>query len=137
MTSSMQPASPRDASNVATRVNAVILTNLGKFGLMTLKCPRKFALLALAQSLALLTATCLAQEPVPDSPTPKTPPLTQAPQVTPPPPVAPKTAQVPVSEAPAVIRLNPTLVVLPVTVKDHNGNLVPDLKKDEFLIFEE
>ncbi len=106
---------------------------------MTLKCPRKFAFLALAQSLALLTATCLAQEPVPDSPTPKTPPLTQPqPQIPPPTaPATPKPAQVPSSEAPAVIRLNPTLVVLPVTVKDHNGNLVPDLKRDEFRVFED
>ena len=31
------------------------------------------------------------------------------------------------SEAPTIIRLNPTLVVLPVTVKDSSGALVPDL----------
>ena len=33
--------------------------------------------------------------------------------------------------------MNPTLVVLPVTVKDQNGTLVPDLKKDEFRVFED
>ena len=105
---------------------------------MTLKCPRKIVLLAVAQSFALLAANCLAQEPVPDSPTPKTPPITQQPQIPPPSPApGPKSPQVPSSEAPAVIRLNPTLVVLPVTVKDHYGNLVPDLKKDEFRVFED
>ncbi len=134
MTTSMQPASLRDASNVATRVNAVILTNLGKFGLMTLNCPRKIVLLAFA--LALLTATCFAQDPVPDSPTPKPlPPSPKQPQVALPAPATP--VQTPRSEAPARIVLNPTLVVLPVTVKDHNGSLVPDLKKDEFRVFED
>jgi VWFA-related protein len=41
------------------------------------------------------------------------------------------------SEARAKITVNANLVVLPVTVKDHSGRLVPDLGKDEFRIFED
>ena len=113
---------------------------------MTFNCLRKIAFLALVQSFALFTVVCLAQEPVPDSPTPKVQPPTQSqPQLEPPlqtpthpaPPPASKTTPQVQSEAPTIIRLNPTLVVLPVTVKDNSGNLVPDLKKDEFRLFED
>ena len=41
------------------------------------------------------------------------------------------------SEARAKIIVNANLVVLPVTVKDSNGRLVPDLGKDEFRVFED
>jgi len=41
------------------------------------------------------------------------------------------------SEARAKITVNANLVVLPVTVKDRGGRLVPDLGKDEFRIFED
>ncbi len=41
------------------------------------------------------------------------------------------------SEARAKITVNTNLVVLPVTVKDRSGRLVPDLGKDEFRIFED
>jgi VWFA-related protein len=41
------------------------------------------------------------------------------------------------SEARAKITVNANLVVLPVTVKDRSGRLVPDLGKDEFRIFED
>ncbi len=41
------------------------------------------------------------------------------------------------SEARAKITVNTNLVVLPVTVKDSNGRLVPDLGKDEFRVFED
>lgn len=41
------------------------------------------------------------------------------------------------SEAQAKISVNSDLVVLPVTVKDRRGNLVPDLRKDEFRIFDD
>ena len=33
--------------------------------------------------------------------------------------------------------MNSNLVILPVTVKDHSGELVPDLKRDEFRVFED
>jgi VWFA-related protein len=107
---------------------------------MTLKCPRKIAFLAIVQSCLLIT-TALAQEPLPSTPTPKpiTPP---APATIPPPSPAPSSQSsvdpksLP-TDFPTRIVLNPTLVVLPVTVKDKQGNLVPDLKKDEFRIFED
>src|SRR5436305_8638976 len=35
------------------------------------------------------------------------------------------------------IRVNTSLVVLPVTVKDRSGNLVPDLQRNEFRVFED
>ncbi|MGB9464469.1 MAG: VWA domain-containing protein [Candidatus Acidiferrum sp.] len=41
------------------------------------------------------------------------------------------------SEARAKITVNANLVVLPVTVKDGAGRLVPDLGKDEFRVFED
>jgi Ca-activated chloride channel family protein len=53
----------------------------------------------------------------------------QAPQSQPPAP--------PPSEARAKITVNSNLVILPVTVKDRSGNLVPDLQKNEFRVFED
>lgn len=43
----------------------------------------------------------------------------------------------PQSEAQAKITVNSNLVILPVTVKDRSGNLVPDLRRDEFRVFED
>jgi len=40
-------------------------------------------------------------------------------------------------EAQAKIRVNSDLVILPVTVKDRNGNLVPDLQNQEFRVFDD
>jgi Ca-activated chloride channel homolog len=41
------------------------------------------------------------------------------------------------SEAQAKIRVNSDLVILPVTVKDQNGSLVPDLQDQEFRVFDD
>ena len=41
------------------------------------------------------------------------------------------------ADARAKIRVNSNLVVLPVTVKDSRGELVPDLQKDDFRIFDD
>src|ERR1700756_5508373 len=43
----------------------------------------------------------------------------------------------PPSEAQARIRVNSNLVILPVTVKDRGGELVPDLRRDEFRVLED
>ena len=43
----------------------------------------------------------------------------------------------PPSDARAKISVNSNLVVLPVTVKDRSGNMVPDLRRDEFRVFED
>src|SRR5436309_544920 len=36
-----------------------------------------------------------------------------------------------------VVRVNTTLVTIPVSVMDRNGRFIPDLRKDEFQIFED
>ena len=41
------------------------------------------------------------------------------------------------SDAQARITVNSNLVILPVTVKDQSGELVPDLRRDEFRVFED
>src|SRR5258708_22223699 len=41
------------------------------------------------------------------------------------------------SEARTKISVNSDLVVLPVTVKDLHGNLIPDLQREEFRIFDD
>lgn len=65
--------------------------------------------------------------------TPATGTLQSAPAQTPQrPPAVP-----PPSEARAKISVNSNLVILPVTVKDRSGNLVPDLRRDEFRVFED
>jgi VWFA-related protein len=43
----------------------------------------------------------------------------------------------PLSDAQAKIIVNSNLVILPVTVKDRSGTLVPDLRRDEFRVFED
>jgi VWFA-related protein len=85
-----------------------------------------------AIAVFLLFAATLgwAQQPTtpPDTPAPKP----QAPVQN---PADPKPAlQAP---PPGKISVTTNLVVLPVTVKDRAGNLVPDLKKDEFRVFED
>src|SRR5271154_1042514 len=60
------------------------------------------------------------------------PPVATAQEPSPPPPDNPR-----LSEARAKITVNANLVVLPVTVKDHTGRLVPDLGRDEFRILED
>jgi len=57
---------------------------------------------------------------------------TPPPQQDSPPPDNPR-----LSEARAKITVNSNLVVLPVTVKDRSGRLVPDLGKDEFRVLED
>ncbi len=52
-------------------------------------------------------------------------------------PAAPPPDNARLSEARAKITVNANLVVLPVTVKDRSGRLVPDLGKDEFRVLED
>src|SRR6266705_874109 len=60
--------------------------------------------------------------------------LVQAKRSTPPAQTQPAAQQ---SEARARISVNSELVVLPVTAKDRRSNLVPDLRKNEFRIFDD
>jgi Ca-activated chloride channel homolog len=87
-----------------------------------MKCPRKIAYVAFASAFLLCGATLEGQNPTPPPANPAPGPLA-APQAKP-------------AQQPKIVA-NTTEVVVPVTVKDRNGNLVPDLKKDEFRIFED
>src|SRR5208283_4284057 len=91
---------------------------------MTMNCPRKTRKVALALSLLVLTPLVLAQEPAATAPA-KPPAAAQAPN---------SAAQ---KQAPGTFRVTTTAVVVPVTVKDRNGNLVADLRRDEFRIFDD
>jgi VWFA-related protein len=109
-----------------------------------MKSPRKTAL---AAGVALLLAPLgyvAAQNPVkPPKPNPdgqSQPAPTQPAQA---PPAQTNPANRPgenpprMSDLQARITVNSNLVILPVTVKDHSGELVPDLKRDEFRVFED
>jgi Ca-activated chloride channel homolog len=95
-----------------------------------MKSPRKTALLILVLTvpgLALFLAAQTAQQPAPSG----------AAQSAPARPDPRSPSAVPQSEAQSKISVNSNLVILPVTVKDRAGNLVPDLHRDEFRVFED
>jgi len=85
---------------------------------------RKLAILTVTAGLCSAGLVLEAQTPAGQNPPPAAAPgaQTAAPDQTP--------------KAPT-IRTTSTEVIVPVTVKDRSGNLVPDLKKDEFRIFED
>jgi len=95
--------------------------NRRKFGLRTIKSLRKIAIAALA-TLPAYAIYLAAQTPSQSAPAPG---ATQS------------TAAPPQSDARAKISVNSNLVILPVTVKDRSGNMVPDLRRDEFRVFED
>ena len=82
---------------------------------------RRILALAIAGPLLVGSPILQAQDPAaaPQNPSPQNP--NPAPQV----------------QKPPRISVTSSLVVVPVTVKDRSGNLVPDLKRDEFRIFED
>jgi Ca-activated chloride channel homolog len=95
-----------------------------------MKSPRKTALLILVlvlPGLALFLAAQTTQQPAPSGET----------QSAPARPDPRSASAVPQSEAQSKISVNSNLVILPVTVKDRAGNLVPDLRRDEFRVFED
>jgi VWFA-related protein len=92
----------------------------GKFGLRTMKSLRKTIVLICALLVVALTSFLAAQ--TPQSPRPRPGSSPQDP---------------PLSDAQAKITVNSNLVILPVTVKDRSGTLVPDLRRDEFRVFED
>jgi VWFA-related protein len=106
-----------------------------------MKSPRKTALGAGVVLLLAPLAYVAAQNPVkPPKPNPDAQTQT-APTPTAPPAQAPanRPGENPPrqSDVQARITVNSNLVILPVTVKDHSGELVPDLKRDEFRVFED
>jgi Ca-activated chloride channel family protein len=101
-----------------------------KLGPRTMNSLRKIAMAAIAflPGFAVYLAAQTGGQSAPatgtlQSPAAQTP---QRPSSSPPP-----------SDARAKISVNSQLVVLPVTVKDRSGNLVPDLRRDEFRVFED
>src|ERR1700743_730718 len=111
---------------------------------MMTKSPRKIAFAALfAFGVALVLSTpayLAAQNPVkPPKPNPDTQTQPTPTQQPPTPAPAPRPGENPPrqSDVQARITVNSNLVILPVTVKDKKGELVPDLKRDEFRVFED
>jgi VWFA-related protein len=97
-----------------------------------MKSLRKTIILALCSQLAPLISIN-AQEPKPDTPAPT--PAAQQQQQQPPP--ADTDAATSANGQASTIRIPVNQVIVPVTVKDRPGRLVPDLSKDEFRIFED
>src|ERR1039457_2448784 len=96
-----------------------------------MKSLRKTVIVALTTLLIPLVARN-GQETKPDTPAP-TPDAQQQQQ---PPPPADTNASAN-ANGQATIRIPVNQVIVPVTVKDGSGRLVPDLGKDEFRIFED
>src|SRR5258708_2110006 len=88
-----------------------------------MNCPRKRGFFAAVPLLSFFVVPLLGQEPTP--PKPAAPPAAQEPK--------PAAKQ----QGPAPIRITTSTVVVPVTVKDRSGNLVPDLRSDESREFED
>jgi VWFA-related protein len=110
-----------------------------------MKSPRKTVLGAGVVLLLAPLAYVAAQNPVkppkpnPDSQQQPAPDQTQPPAQTPSSTPANRPGENPPrqSDVQARITVNSNLVILPVTVKDRSGELVPDLKRDEFRVFED
>ena len=98
-----------------------------------MKSLRKSTIFALATLAVMPLAFLSSQEPKPDTPAPVpgAQPPAQAPQDT---PATPASGQ---STGQGRIGISVNQVIVPVTVKDSEGRLVPDLRKDEFRIFED
>src|SRR6202451_1054511 len=107
-----------------------------------MKSPRKTVLGAGLALLLAPLAYVAAQNPVkPPKPTPDSQQQPAPTEPAAPTPSAPanKPGENPPrqSDVQARITVNSNLVILPVTVKDRSGELVPDLKRDEFRVFED
>ena len=97
---------------------------------------QKFALVSLAAASLFWPASFVAQDP-PPAPVPK---VTQDPAT--PPPAKAEDAQIPASQqnptdSQTMLKFAVNYVFLPVTVKDGDGHLVPDLTRNEFRILDD
>src|SRR6266480_2604153 len=95
-----------------------------KFGLRTMESLRKIA----AGSCAALVLTSGAYLAAHAAQRPPRPAPAQA---------AGQQSGPPLNDAQARITVNSNLVVLPVTVKDRSGEMVPDLTREDFRVFED
>jgi Ca-activated chloride channel homolog len=116
-----------------------MLARKGEFSRTPMKFPGPARMLLLTLLVFRLAVPAEAQ--APEAPKPKVPVSDEIPKGTPqaaqrqsPTGQSPEPRQ---SDAQAKITVNTSLVVLPVTVKDRSGNLVPDLRRDEFRVFED
>jgi VWFA-related protein len=116
------------------------ILNAQNSGWENMKSLRKTKLLVLAPLLLASGLLCpsglLAQEP-PAAPVPKV-----APDAAKQSPPRPQDSQIPPSQqnptdSQSILKINVNYVFLPVTVKDGNGHLVPDLTRSEFRIFDD
>lgn len=96
-----------------------------------MKAARKTSLPLLALAVCALSLPVEAQAPSTAPPAPAGAPRSGSQ------PAQGQSPAPPQSEAQAKITVNSNLVILPVTVKDRAGNIVPDLRKDEFRVFED
>src|SRR5450432_3927604 len=98
-----------------------------------MKSLRKSTIFVLATLAVMPLALLSGQEPKPDTPAPVSgaQPQAQPPQDT---PATPASGQ---NNGQGRIVFSVNQVIVPVTVKDSEGRLVPDLRKDEFRIFED
>src|SRR5262249_53377768 len=112
-----------------------------EFGLVMKKSPRKTLIKALLAVMVIAVSAWLSLQAqgVPQAPAPKpdataTTPTASSQQSQPQTPPANPPGD---SDTRVRIRLNVNLVVLPVTVKDSAGVLVPDLTKEEFRVLDD
>ncbi len=98
--------------------------------MITMKCPRKIIYLALATASLFFGSILQGQNPAPPPANPAPPAANPAPGTQAKPPAIPGQGQ-------RTIKTTTIEVIVPVTVKDRDGNLVADLKKDDFRIFED
>ncbi|GAC1637259.1 MAG: hypothetical protein NVS9B14_17070 [Candidatus Acidiferrum sp.] len=94
----------------------------------------KAALGGIVMALALIGAVGMLGQEAPQAPTPKPDAATGKPAGT---PQTSTASQSTVSDTQAKIVTTVNTVILPVTVKDLAGNLVPDLTREEFRIFDD
>jgi VWFA-related protein len=107
-----------------------------------MKSPRKTVLVAgvvlLLAPLSYVAAQNPVKPPKPNQDSPQPAATQPAPTPTPQAPANRPGENPPrMSEMQARITVNSNLVILPVTVKDKSGELVPDLRRDEFRVFED
>jgi len=100
-------------------------SGLGEFGLIKMKSLRKIAFMAVGSALLFCGSRIQGQNPTPPPPASNPAPAAQG-----------QTQATPPREQNKIV-LTTIEVVVPVTVKDRNGNLVADLKRDEFRVFED
>ena len=101
--------------------------------------PRTFVVPLLTAALVSAAAVGVAQEPGTQSPSSRPEPARSEPAASPSGASSasnPPGASSPSSDERSKIRVNSNLVVLPVTVKDQFGELVPDLQQTDFRVFD-